>query len=159
MPLTSNIACDHCQLRHLSYTSKLSIDRYTARLHVKDADNPVTLFRAPCTDTRGRRKTNLLVPCIAALTLALAGVPEGALCKTASHLPILPRDHPSLEFAAEYPSYLCNSDGPMPKQQDPSETISEFKSCVNMDVKELEKWLKTKDSNEVSLSKAIPLQA
>ena len=53
--------------------------------------------------------------------------------------------------------YLCNTDGTMPKQHDPSATISEFKSCVNMDVKELEKWLKTKESNEVSLSKAIPL--
>ena len=38
----------------------------------------------------------------------------------------------------------------MPKQQDPSETIEEFKKCVNMDVKELQKWLKTKESNEVS---------
>ncbi|CAK0782971.1 hypothetical protein CVIRNUC_006166 [Coccomyxa viridis] len=37
----------------------------------------------------------------------------------------------------------------MPKQQDPSETIEEFKGCVNMDVKELQKWLKTKESNEV----------
>ena len=37
----------------------------------------------------------------------------------------------------------------MPKQQDPSETIEEFKRCVNMDVKELQKWLKTKESNEV----------
>ncbi len=43
----------------------------------------------------------------------------------------------------------------MPK--DPSQTISEFKSCVNMDVKELEKWLKTKESNAVSASTAISL--
>ena len=37
----------------------------------------------------------------------------------------------------------------MAKGKDPSETIEEFKSVVNMDVKELEKWLKTKESKEV----------
>lgn len=37
----------------------------------------------------------------------------------------------------------------MTKQQDPSETIEEFLKCVNMDLNELEKWLKTKESNEV----------
>ena len=37
----------------------------------------------------------------------------------------------------------------MAKGKDPSETIQEFKSCVNMDAKELEEWLKTEDSNRV----------
>lgn len=36
--------------------------------------------------------------------------------------------------------------------KDPSETITEFKSCVNMDAKELEEWLKTSDSNKVPLT-------
>ena len=34
----------------------------------------------------------------------------------------------------------------------PSETVAEFKSCVNMDAKELEEWLKTNDSNKVPLT-------
>lgn len=38
----------------------------------------------------------------------------------------------------------------MAKGKDPSDTIQEFKSCVNMDAKELEKWLKTSESKKVS---------
>jgi len=37
----------------------------------------------------------------------------------------------------------------MAKGNDPSETIQDFKSCVNMDARELEEWLKTDDSNRV----------
>ena len=48
-------------------------------------------------------------------------------------------------------NYCADRTAAMPKQQDPSETIEEFKGCVNMDVKELQKWLKTKESNEVIL--------
>ena len=37
----------------------------------------------------------------------------------------------------------------MAKGKDPSDTIQEFKRCVNMDAKELEEWLKTSGSNRV----------
>ncbi|CAL5220393.1 g2400 [Coccomyxa viridis] len=45
----------------------------------------------------------------------------------------------------------------MTKGKDPSETIADFKGCVNMDAKELEKWLRTSESNMVP-PKAFHLQ-
>lgn len=45
----------------------------------------------------------------------------------------------------------------MAKGKDPEETVKEFKKCVNMTVKELEKWLKTKESKEVGPASAASL--
>ena len=45
----------------------------------------------------------------------------------------------------------------MAKGKDPEETVKEFKKCVNMTVKELEKWLKTKESKEVGPAFAVLL--
>ncbi len=45
----------------------------------------------------------------------------------------------------------------MARGKDPEETVKEFKNCVNMTVKELEKWLKTKESKEVGPASAASL--